>query len=219
MSGSTYWHKPVARAAVIVAHPDDETLWAGGAVLSRRGWHWTVVTLCRKSDLDRAPRFSKVLEELGATGRMEDLDDGPDQTPLADEVVRDAVRSVLPERRYDVILTHSPFGEYTRHRRHEEVSEAVTRLWEAGELRADELWLFAYGDSDKKHLPKAISRAPLGGELAEPVWQQKQTIMESIYGFAGDSWEARTNPRSEAFWCFSNPTEYHSWRNSEGGAR
>ena len=51
-------------AAVIVAHPDDETLWGGGVILSRPAWWWTIVTLCRGSDPDRAPKFARVLERL-----------------------------------------------------------------------------------------------------------------------------------------------------------
>ena len=54
--------------AVIVAHPDDETLWAGGLMLMHPEVKWTVVTLCRKSDLDRAPKFFKALERLNAVG-------------------------------------------------------------------------------------------------------------------------------------------------------
>jgi hypothetical protein len=41
---------PSANAAVIVAHPDDETLWAGGMILTHPGYNWFVASLCRKSD-------------------------------------------------------------------------------------------------------------------------------------------------------------------------
>ena len=80
-------------AAVIVAHPDDELLWAGGTILSRRQWSWHVVSLCRASDADRAPKFHRVLARLGAVGAMGDLDDGPEQNPLDDARVREVVLS------------------------------------------------------------------------------------------------------------------------------
>ena len=50
--------KPPKAVAVIVAHPDDETLWAGGTILSHPSWQWFIVCLCRGSDKDRGLRGS-----------------------------------------------------------------------------------------------------------------------------------------------------------------
>jgi LmbE family N-acetylglucosaminyl deacetylase len=110
--------------AVIVAHPDDETLWSGGLILAHSDWDWTVVTLCRAGDPDRAPRFFRVLQHLGATGGMGDLDDGPDQLALDQSLIQDTILSLLPTSHFDLLVTHGPRGEYTRHRRHEEVKMA-----------------------------------------------------------------------------------------------
>ena len=65
-------------AAVIVAHPDDETLWAGGTIISHPSWKWFIISLTRKSDADRSPKFFKALNILSASGTMGDLDDGPE---------------------------------------------------------------------------------------------------------------------------------------------
>ena len=43
------------KVALIVAHPDDETLWAGGTILSHPAWDCFIVCLCRGSDPERAP--------------------------------------------------------------------------------------------------------------------------------------------------------------------
>ena len=123
--------RKTARVAVIVAHPDDETLWAGGLLLSHPEWSPFVVTLCRGEDPDRAPKFFKALERLGAKGIMGKLDDGPDQFPLSSEHVEDTILSLLPKLEFDILLTHAPQGEYTWHRRHGEVSRAVQELWRA----------------------------------------------------------------------------------------
>ena len=198
-------------AAVIVAHPDDETLWAGGSILGAKNYSWTIVTVCRRSDPDRAPRFFRALERLGATGAMADLDDGPEQKPLDARLIEKTVLSLLPRRSYGLLVTHSPFGEYTRHLRHEETSRAVVGLWERGRLPAPELWLFAYEDGGKQYYPRPIGRAPLQTTLDESVWREKVDIIQNTYGFQPDSWETRTTPRTEAFWRFYDARSYREW--------
>lgn len=190
------------RVAVIVAHPDDETLWAGGLLLSHPEWSPFIVTLCRGKDPDRAPRFRKALERLGAKGAMGDLDDGPEQVPLSPKVVQDAIMALLPRRDYDLLLTHAPVGEYTWHRRHEEVSRAVWDLWRNENLRAEKLWQFAYEDGGGAYFPRPREDAYLTHlPLSDAVWARKYAIITEVYGFGEASWEAQSVTRDEAFSC------------------
>jgi LmbE family N-acetylglucosaminyl deacetylase len=167
------------RAAVVVAHPDDETLWCGGYMLAHPEFDWRVVTLCRASDPDRAPKFCRVLEELGAVGEMADLDDEPDQAPLPIELVQETIAGLLAGNSHSLILTHGPRGEYTRHLRHEECCRSVVELWRSGTIDTKHLWLFAYEDGGRR-------------------------LITDVYGYGIDSWEARTTPREEGFWCFDS---------------
>lgn len=206
--------KQSVTAALVVAHPDDETLWASGTVLMHQGWQWTVVSLCRGGDRDRAPRFLRAVQELGGTGRIGDLDDGPEQPPIPETQIQQVLLSLLPSEHFDFVLTHSPYGEYTRHRRHEETSKAVVSLWEKGLIGADEVWMFAYEDSGKgggDDLPRAIKTAHLMVQLPEEIWWGKYRTITDIYGFSPESYEARTTPREEAFWCFRSPIEFQKW--------
>jgi LmbE family N-acetylglucosaminyl deacetylase len=206
-----------SRAAVVVAHPDDEILWVGGTLLMNSNCHWTVVTLCRRSDPDRAPKFFKVLKYLGAAGTMGDLDDGPEQNPLVPSKVRETVLDLLAgNRSYDVLFTHSPYGEYTRHRRHEEVGWALCDLWTAGDLQLGELRLFAYEDEQGSRSPTAIPTAHSGVHLPERVFEEKMRIITDLYGFAPEGWEARACPRVEAFWCFGRPGALAHWLEQGG---
>jgi len=202
------------RAAVVVAHPDDETLWAGGTVRMHPDWQWTVVSLCRATDPDRAPRVLRAVQELGGMGKMGNLDDGPEQLPLDETEVQQVLLSLLPSEHFDFVLTHSPYGEYTRHRRHEETSKAVIALWEKSLIRTDEVWMLAYEDSGKggrDDLPRAINTAHLVVPLPENIWQEKYHTITGVYGFSPESYEARITPREEAFWCFHSPAEFQKW--------
>ncbi len=197
--------------AVIVAHPDDETLWAGGTILSQPSWRWFILSLCRASDLDRAPKFFQALKILGAEGKMSDLDDGLEQIPLTKSEIENAILQSLPDMHFDLIISHSPAGEYTRHRRHEEIGEAVIALWHRGGIQADELWMFAYEDGGKRYRPQPIKTAPIYESLPEDIWEKKYDIITSTYGFPRHGFEAETTPRAEAFWRFTTSIDAYHW--------
>jgi LmbE family N-acetylglucosaminyl deacetylase len=189
------------KCAVIVAHPDDETLWVGGIMLLHPETEWTVVSITRKSDPDRAPKFFRALEQYNARGAMGDIDDGPDQNIVNTRHIQDEIMSLLFSNRFDVVITHSPHGEYTRHLRHEETAEAVMTLWKNKKIISKQLWQFAYEDGDRKYLPKAIDDANITIDLPEELWQKKYKIITEVYNFAPESFEAKVTPRTEAFWC------------------
>ncbi len=204
-------------AAVLVAHPDDETLWAGGTILSHPSWNWYIAALCRAGDPDRAPRFFRALHALGAAGTMGDLDDGPEQSPLDPLLVQRTVAELLPPGYFDLLITHDPAGEYTRHLRHEEAARAAISQWEAGRLAVSELWTFAYEDGGKQYLPRAIGSAPVQLDLTEALWERKYAIITQIYGFPADGFEARATPRVEAFWRFTDRSKAARWSERGGG--
>jgi LmbE family N-acetylglucosaminyl deacetylase len=201
---------------VIVAHPDDETLWAGGTILSHPSWQWFIVCLCRRSDKERAPKFFKTLQILGAEGIMGDLDDGPEQKPLNEIELQHAILQLLPSTHFDLIISHNPNGEYTRHIRHEETGKAVIKLWHAAKISANELWTFAYEDGDKEYYPRPIENATFYRVLTKRIWLKKYSIITETYGFEKNSFEAETTPRAESFWQFTNSYDAQKWLNNGG---
>lgn len=200
--------------AIIVAHPDDEILWAGGTILSHPAFVWFIVSLCRGNDNDRAPKFFKALKVLKANGIMGDLDDGPEQKPLKAIEVETTILDLLPVRHFDMIISHNPTGEYTRHLRHEEVGEAVINLWHSNQIAANQYWAFAYEDGNKKYLPRPIEKANIYNALTKRIWERKYKIITELYGFEKDSWEAKTTPQIEAFWQFIKPKDALKWLDS-----
>jgi len=176
--------------------PDDETLWAGGTLLMHGGWTTFVGTLCRAGDEDRAPKFFRALERLGAKGKMADLDDGPAQSPLDEKQVRSTLLSLVPGGHCDLIMTHAPKGEYTRHVRHEEVLEVCSECGPTGDPGPRTL-AFRYEDGDGRYLPRPKKRRYLV-EVPYELWEIKRRLLTEIYGFVPESWEVQTAPRREA---------------------
>jgi LmbE family N-acetylglucosaminyl deacetylase len=204
---------PSKSVVIIVAHPDDEILWAGGAILTHPYWNCFIVSLCRRNDEDRATKFYQVLKILHAKGNMGDLDDEPEQKPLSNDEVKLAILDLLPQTNFDLIITHNPHGEYTKHLRHEEISGAVISLWNEGKINTNQLWVFAYEDGNKAYYPKAIENTSIYQELNASVWQKKYDLITNIYGFEKESWEAQTTPKTESFWQFEQAKKAYEWLN------
>lgn len=197
--------------AIIVAHPDDETLWVGGTILSQPLCNWFVVCLCRGNDIERATNFKNALIEFKAEGIMGNIDDGPEQIPLDNEIIQKTILELLPRVQYDIIITHNPTGEYTRNLRHEEISKAVISLWKTKQITTNELWTFAYEDGNKTYLPKAIITSSIHLVLPKRIWQKKYNIITETYKFSNNSWEAETTPLIEAFWKFKDSVDADKW--------
>jgi LmbE family N-acetylglucosaminyl deacetylase len=202
--------------AIIVAHPDDETLWAGGTILSHPSWKWFIVCLCRGDDKERAPRFYSALKVLKSDGIMGCLDDGPEQKPLDEKEVGRIILDLLPAHYFDLIITHNPSGEYTRHLRHEEVSKAVINLWYSDKISSGELWTFAYVDGNGEYNPRPVENAAIYRKLTKRIWLRKYSIITENYGFEKDGFEAETTPTAEAFWQFTDPYEAQRWLRKGG---
>lgn len=195
-------HKSIV---VIVAHPDDETLWAGGTILTHHYNKWFVVCLCGAGNAERSARFYNALKELNAQGVMGDLDDGSEQQPLVQSELENEILRLLPTTHFDLILTHNSTGECSDYLRYVEVNKAVLTLLNKRDISDKELWTFAYEDGNKAYCPQIVENANIVEVLSEKIREKKYKIITETYGFDENSWEAETTPVTEAFWRFRNP--------------
>ncbi|PIT87107.1 MAG: PIG-L family deacetylase [Candidatus Magasanikbacteria bacterium CG10_big_fil_rev_8_21_14_0_10_40_10] len=173
--------KKNARALVIVAHPDDETIWMGGTILKHPEVKWTIFSLCRGDDTDRAPKFFRVCKYLKTEGLMTNLEDeGLLNIKQSVPLIKKMLLQNLTNKNYNYIFTHGTNGEYG-HARHKAVHRSVVTLVSKKNL-SGLLLCFNYElTGEHKLKPKKNSHYIINLTPAE--FDRKQSIMSDIYGF------------------------------------
>jgi hypothetical protein len=191
---------------VIVAHPDDETIWMGGTLLKRKYSHdsnITVISLCRSADRDREPKFRKACEVLNVEGHIFDIDDGEVDGVYQKISSEDIIKNILEvtkDKLYNVLYTHGPEGEYG-HIRHLEVNKAVEEMLSRGLLLVEEVLFFSYKKVKNKFQGYAIhnSNADKLIRLGKPYLKIKKMIIQEIYGYKKGGFEEESCKEVEAF--------------------
>lgn len=186
---------------VIVAHPDDETIWAGGMLLKSND-NKTIISLCRKQDKDREPKFQKVCKMLGAKGYIFDLDDSEegDYKKISSEEIINPILEITKGKKYDLLYTHGKNGEYG-HIRHLEVHDTVDGMLNEGKLHAKTVLFFSYArERDVEGEPCHInSSADKLIRLEKPYFKMKKKLIKDIYGFQEGGFEVESSRDVEAF--------------------
>ena len=115
---------------MIVAHPDDETLWGGANLFNER---YFVVCLTNGYNLPRANDFREVLKFTKNGGIILNYPDLQNNTNFQDDwtevkngIIKD-LSIVLSYKNWDKIVTHGPDGT-TGHQHHKKICEYVTKL-------------------------------------------------------------------------------------------
>lgn len=177
---------------MIVAHPDDETLWGGGHLLRDK---YFVLCLTNGFNEVRKNEYYKALEYSGNKGIIlsyPDLNNKEKSNWEHNKVgARKDIDMVLEYKNWDEIATHSPAGE-TGHRHHKFTSELVTKSAKSHHLLKKLIYFGKF--YEKGEVPKNLKPSLTQIEI------EKKNEMLAIY-------KAETKS-IDAFWRQMVPYEY-----------
>jgi LmbE family N-acetylglucosaminyl deacetylase len=150
---------------LVVAHPDDETIFFGGTLMSlkKRGWKVIVVT-DGNADGQGASRHAQLSEACRLLGvRNFEQWDFPDRFETRLNV--DAIMERLAAEKPNVVFTHGIIGEYG-HPHHQDVSYAVHKHFQ----KKAPVWSVAYNSFASKTV-----------RLTRQIYQRKARIFSEVY--------------------------------------
>ena len=167
---------------MIVAHPDDETLWGGANLYKER---YFVVCLTNGYNLKRAFNFKEILKFTNNSGiilNYPDIQDNirDDWSEVSIGILKD-LSTLLSFKFWDKVVTHGPDGT-TGHIHHKKTCEYVTKIAkECNEYKN----LYYFGKFyNKNKIPKYLPR--ISNELL--IYKKKeiniyQSVINNIYKF------------------------------------
>lgn len=112
---------------MIVAHPDDETLFGGGELI-KHAKEYKVICLDYGNHITRHLEFLRAMQMIGVE-KWEHWDGEPYKTSAAynESILIPRIERVLDEQNWDMVVTHNQGGEYG-HYRHVSTHNVMARL-------------------------------------------------------------------------------------------
>ena len=185
---------------MIVAHPDDETLW-GGAHLQSGGY--LVVCLTNGNHAERAKEFQTVLQASGNIGLILSYPDKVggkrDNWNHVKKQIKNDLEKILTFKNWDDIVTHNAQGEYG-HIHHQMVYQLVTTAYDTTNMKVP---LYVFGTYYSPYaLPHYLSQLTA---ISDGQLQCKEMLLQY--------YRSQVTTISK----FSHMNPYENWETVRGG--
>jgi LmbE family N-acetylglucosaminyl deacetylase len=139
-------YKQTPDKIMFVAHPDDELLFGGIALLEEQ--NWKVVCLTNQNNDTRRFEFGKSMRDLAVPlFKMYDLKDDIN-TPLDNQRLEEIIKNEMNSQKWTKVVTHNNIGEYG-HPHHKQVHDTVRKILNNDDM----LWVF---DKDETYNNQTI---------------------------------------------------------------
>lgn len=157
---------------MIVAHPDDETIWGGGHLLKDK---YLVICLTNGNNSTRKKEFNEVMKKTNDLGIILDFPDKTnnkrDNWHKSYQYIYNDLHYLLTKGHFKTIVTHNPKGEYG-HQHHIMTSNIVTKITK--ELnQTNNLYYFG------RYYRKSDVRLPLIPSFNKKTLKQKENLITS----------------------------------------
>lgn len=164
---------------MVVAHPDDETIWGGNHLLNGK---YVVVCITNGNNRTRRREFASVMKQTGSIGLMLTYPDKTagkrDNWDSCREQIQKDIDTIVRQKNWSVIATHNQNGEYG-HIHHQMTSAITTSSVEKAELTNQ---LYYFGTYVKaKNMEKSDYQQYLANPLTGDALEAK-LCLTNLYG-------------------------------------
>ncbi|MCO5144037.1 MAG: PIG-L family deacetylase [Oligoflexia bacterium] len=190
--------KEKAYRLLVVAHPDDETIFFGGLVQKKRDLPWHLICVTDGNADGRGEERKKELKEAAKILGIKSLehwtyaDKFPDRLPV-EEITERLKELPLPKE----IYTHGPLGEYG-HPHHQDVCLATYRAFSTKKVYSP-AWNVAPSEVIQL-TPKQFAKKTYA--FAEIYRKETSQFLNILPNSAVETFKRFTNEEVEALVCF-----------------